>query len=767
VIVRLCVCERGAGRGVSVFEEEEGGDQEKREGQKRKPSFRLRLSPEPPISCLLLPTRPTPAHLQPTRIESLSRSSGQSSKQKSTNTRAHQRELGGALPRPRRAYARAHLFPDTHNTTTMTTKTTTRTFSSSQRQRRRTTTLGLLLLLAAAVCAAAIAPARASAAALAAAAASADNADLETWLDEGSGEDDVFAGGAGATRDEVEEASAALAGRAASAPSPSASSSSSPPTAPPPPPRPRSSGDLQLAKARATAAAYQAAARAYPASPPLMTTTRSQATVWFYAIVGLVMTTLMVGLKETGASLLLEGLTVLRLRTAAPSAADDASASASTRKRRAAAQQAAQAGGGQTVSLEPLGAVTLGQLEFKDALDLVLLYSAVAVGVALASWLSTRLAGTPPNSLPVITQACVVFYVLAELIKSELAHEAVSKNDRAAYLVMAAVGAASAGAVLAAIPPGRLTDFDAGAGGYAAGVQLHETIQRRMSMAAEAAAAKGGGAGAAGAEAAAAAQGAGGGGMMLAEEGLPAVAAWAPCMMAAALLSGGLMAPGMRYGRALLQALHPPQWARASAPPPSRLASAAARLSFFLPLAVVVLWFPPLTDALGLGRGFADAGARLALAAGGAGAGATQQQARQLATLALWRAWLVLAAGAAQLLASRALLQSFLNTGLFAWYQLRHVGLANVDDARVQAITRRQVLGALALAAKAGLQMVAPAAVLLPCGALLLLRSADDAFCAVAAGFVAWWTCLTWSFFGGLSILLGRLGSTGGIVNIS
>lgn len=628
------------------------------------------------------------------------------------------------------------------------------------RPRRRRAHRPLLLLLLAAVTVAVIAvtaaPARAASA----------SADLDSWL--GDGEDEVFAGGGGgAANDEVAEASAALAGARGGGGGAPAAAPKRPPSSPSPP--------SPLLKAKATAAAYQAAANARPPPAPLLPMARPQATVWFYVSVGLVMTSLMVGLKESGALLLLEGLTVLRLRQAAPQADASASSSASVRRRRAAAQQAAQAGAGQTVSLEPLTGSTLAMLEFKEALDLAVLYAAVAVGVALASWFAQRIAGSPANSLPAITQACVVFYVLAELIKSELVHEAVSKNDRAAYLVAAAVGAASAGAVLVAIPPGRLTDFDAGAAGYSAGVQLHETIQQRMANAVAAAGGKGGaGAGGAAVAPLPPPPTPGSGGMLLGEEGLPAVAAWAPCMMAAALLSGGLMAPGMRYGRALLQALHPPQWARASAPPPSARAAFCARLSFALPLAVVALWFPPLTDALGLGRGFADAGVRLVAASGGGGGGAAASAAavgaaaaKQLSTLALWRAWLVLAAGAVQLLAARPLLQSFLNTGLFAWYQLRHVGLSNVDDARLQALTRRQVVGALALAAKCGLQLVAPAAVLLPCGALLLLRGADDPFCAVAAGFVAWWTCLTWSFYSALSILLGRLGSTGGVVGVS
>lgn len=259
---------------------------------------------------------------------------------------------------------------------------------------------------------------------------------------------------------------------------------------------------------------------------------------------------------------------------------------------------------------------------------------------------------------------------------------------------------------------------------------------------------------------------------MLAEEGLPGVAAWAPCLMAAALISGGLMAPGMRYGRALIQALHPPQWARTFlGGPPPLWAQAAVRLSFAAPLVVVVLWFPPLTDALGLGRGFAQTGPLLADALG-AGAAGEQQRARMLAAqlraLSLARGAAVTLAGALQLLAARPLVQAFVNTGLFAWYQLKHVGLANVDDARVAAMTRRQVIGSLALAAKCGLQMCAPAAVLLPCGALLLLRAEEgDAYVAVAAGFVAWWTCLTWSFFGALSVLLARLGGQGAIVNVS
>lgn len=596
----------------------------------------------------------------------------------------------------------------------------------------------LLLLLLAVVLVAASAT-------IASAAADRAPGDLDAWL----GDEDALTTTSPDSDDEVEAAAAALAARASGTPGA--------PPPPPPPQPPKSRAALADAKKRATAAAHKAAASP---SKPLMRMRPHEATVWFYVLVGLVMTSLMVGFKESGAGWLLQGLMVLRIKTETTATATPGGDASSNKARKRAAsnlQQQLQRQQQQQpdIWMEPIRPSLLAQLEFKDALDLVLLYTAVALGVAGAAWLVQRVGGMVPNSLPLITQACVVAYVLAELIKSELAHEAVSKNDRAGYLVAAVVGAASAGAVLVAIPPGRLTDFDADAGGYAAGLQLHETIERRMNGTAAAAGGKG---------AAAAPEG----GLMLAEEGLPGVAAWAPCLMAAALISGGLMAPGMRYGRALMQALHPPQWARTFlGGPPSSWALAAVRLSFAAPLVVVALWFPPLTDALGLGRGFSETASVLAALDPHA-----QEHARlsaQLRALALVRGLAVTLAGALQLLAARPLAQAFLNTGLFAWYQLKYVGISNVDDARVAALTRRQVLGALALAAKCGLQMCAPAAVLLPCGALLLLRGVGegDAFVAVAAGFVAWWTCLTWAFFGALSVLLARLGSQGGVVNVS
>lgn len=121
------------------------------------------------------------------------------------------------------------------------------------------------------------------------------------------------------------------------------------------------------------------------------------------------------------------------------------------------------------------------------------------------------------------------------------------------------------------------------------------------------------------------------------------------------------------------------------------------------------------------------------------------------------------------LAALRSLVQSHLNSGCMEWYRLKHEKLADDYKARLQGISGN-VRWILQGTGRVGLELAAPAVLLLLLGLMLLTRSLPNtwakdeidrqpsALWRVLVGFPAWWLCLSWFSYSSMMTLFQRFG---------
>ena len=217
----------------------------------------------------------------------------------------------------------------------------------------------------------------------------------------------------------------------------------------------------------------------------------------------------------------------------------------------------------------------------------------------------------------------------------------------------------------------------------------------------------------------------------------------------AGVLSGSLFAPAVRASRSYAARVRPPSWGRRLMGA-NALEAFALHVAFALPLVVAAAHAAPLS-------------------ANPAGWDAE--------TFSAFKAVAVAVAGAAQLAATRGLVQGFLDGALVTWYELKHGEEARErgDPATVRAEARRKTEVTLHVACKVAVQSAAPAAAMISFACLLGAKRTDPAgedtslvalippACwRTVAGYLGWWTCACWGVFTAAGVAASRAGLLGG-----
>eukprot|EP00877_Chromochloris_zofingiensis_P015204 jgi/Chrzof1/9938/Cz04g21120.t1 len=337
----------------------------------------------------------------------------------------------------------------------------------------------------------------------------------------------------------------------------------------------------------------------------------------------------------------------------------------------------------------------------------------VAVNVA-AALLASHILGLEDNLIIVNMTIFMALGTLFFAAQVEWFHSVITRQDKAGMIMFGILGTAASYSLMMLLPPGWV-DLPVAAAVKEASDRLTSLVDKRFGDV---------------------------GKQSFATSSDPVLLA-VPLSVIGGFISGLFMAPGLRYGRLIQQALFPPMWSReyVSFTPGIK---ALLRLGFALPLVAVPLWVTPMTEVLLIGGAWLH-----------------------------WVRPLLLAGLAAVGFATiTPLVQSFLYTALLNWYLVRHSGGA-LDDAARGRIMKQHIDIALCQTCKVAVQMSLVPVLLSAVAGLYILKSfpsgskhADvldqqpSVLYQVIAGFIGWWTCVTWSFYTSLAVVISRLGVT-------
>ncbi|CAD7698768.1 unnamed protein product [Ostreobium quekettii] len=135
---------------------------------------------------------------------------------------------------------------------------------------------------------------------------------------------------------------------------------------------------------------------------------------------------------------------------------------------------------------------------------------------------------------------------------------------------------------------------------------------------------------------------------------------------------------------------------------------------------------------------------------------------------------LVLLWAVLQLASFRPLVQGYLHGALVQWHSLRMRGGDKKDEQSIKTIITLKVQVNTFLLCRVGVQMLAPAVITACCGLVMIVMrvwmaggvtvsdDGESAFPSMAlyhfGGFCAWWTCLLWFIYSGLTLSMYRFG---------
>ncbi|GMH43793.1 hypothetical protein BSKO_11727 [Bryopsis sp. KO-2023] len=124
---------------------------------------------------------------------------------------------------------------------------------------------------------------------------------------------------------------------------------------------------------------------------------------------------------------------------------------------------------------------------------------------------------------------------------------------------------------------------------------------------------------------------------------------------------------------------------------------------------------------------------------------------------------------AVQISLIRPLMQAYFHGALVQWYNLRHFGGTKKDEDHISKQIQMKVMVNTYIACKVAIQVLAPPLILACWSSLMLSRGipslappdqgmfrTDFVFCI--AGFLGWWTCLSWAVYSMLTLSMFRMG---------
>jgi len=213
----------------------------------------------------------------------------------------------------------------------------------------------------------------------------------------------------------------------------------------------------------------------------------------------------------------------------------------------------------------------------------------------------------------------------------------------------------------------------------------------------------------------------------------------------AGLIGGVTVAPAVRSVRCYMVATSPPEWAEAHLGEPMWI-KLLMHLNIVLPMAIIVLWVKPLLE----------------------------QPLEISPNLTLYlQIGASIFASVLQLSLIRPQVQSYLDSGLVAWYE-RCYGVQGAQMSTAERDFQNTGVRLMlelnsTLICKIAVQTVAPAIMLLSCAALLWHKGVETkdvhptslvppvVFKAVFS-FLLWWYCVVWSTVAGTTLALFRIG---------
>lgn len=365
-------------------------------------------------------------------------------------------------------------------------------------------------------------------------------------------------------------------------------------------------------------------------------------------------------------------------------------------------------GGAEALVLAPLSAQQAAQLTYRGSFENLFIVGLFALSSTAAAEVAEQLLGWPGSAWPSMLAFGLTVVALTMLAQVDLLSSTTSPSNKALAVFWGLGGFAAALALHVLQPAGsNVLAWDTQRAAAAVGPTVQEAIKALGSRELKEGTAP-----------------------------IPLIAITASTLqvglaLAAAVVSVLLYAPALRFVHSFWLQLNPPEWA-SDYIAPGALMTASLHFQLLLPLLSSLLWVRPMCQEL------------LDL---------SDQQ------LAFMQAGALLCTATVMALGLRTLLQRYLDRALTGWHQLKHGSLAarakRDDKKSLGDLIRASCQAIHFLLGKAGVQLLAPAALYLGLG-LLLLNSAlhpgspgsmaaeTQVLVQTCVGFVAAWSGGCW-----------------------